>query len=397
MYNNLNMIKKYIVKLLTGLIIFTISGVAFGLNDDIGDTRSTASLLPLDIQSYNQDMAGIVSSKVDGNNDQDFFKFTSSKKGRLFVYTTGDIDTYGQLLNSSGNVVVQDDDMSRSQRRQIGRFHNISNLNRANFYIAGATLNANSTYYINVKGKSSNVAGDYRMHAYYVYDEDDHPNNRLMATLLSLPSTGNPGNISYKMDQDVFKIEVPEAGILTLSSAGSFDTFGTLHGSDIYTFDNNSGSGNNFSISKSVNAGTYHLTVRHVNTTSWNTETGSYTVNVNFEEGEVGDYYYTSLDVGSPNINMLGKINEAYDDDFYKIWWNGGKLTIYTTGETDTMATLYSGNITQLAFNDDWGSSRNSYIQKDLSAGYYYIKIEGWNSTTGPFLLHICGNSSGTC
>ena len=92
---------------------------------------------------------------------------------------------------------------------------------------------------------------------------DDHGDTRSTATVVTIPST-TAGRLDSG-DEDYFRIDVGQGGILRLETTGSIDTYGELfdgNGSSIETNDDN-GSGRNFRIETGIlDVGTYYLKVR---------------------------------------------------------------------------------------------------------------------------------------
>ena len=107
--------------------------------------------------------------------------------------------------------------------------------------------------------------------------QDDHGDGRASATPVQIGSTV-AGALGLG-DRDYFRIDIGQAGTLTLATSGSTDTFGTLQdsGGTRIDQDDESGSGHNFSISTGrLNVGTYYLEVR-----GWNRlVSGSYRLSV---------------------------------------------------------------------------------------------------------------------
>ena len=107
--------------------------------------------------------------------------------------------------------------------------------------------------------------------------QDDHGDGRASATPVQIGSTV-AGALGLG-DRDYFRIDIGQAGTLTLATSGSTDTFGTLQdsGGTRIAQDDESGPNHNFSISTgSLNVGTYYLEVR-----GWNRMvSGSYRLSV---------------------------------------------------------------------------------------------------------------------
>ena len=105
--------------------------------DDHSDTRSGATSLSL---------GGSSSGRIDPGSDVDYFKVQLSKFGELTVYTTGNLDTEGELQNSSGATLGDDFDDGSGNNFKIEQ-----------------SLNS-GTYYIKVESYESST-GSYTMHA----------------------------------------------------------------------------------------------------------------------------------------------------------------------------------------------------------------------------------------
>ena len=88
-------------------------------------------------------------SSTDGSlseGDIDYFRVEMSSAGTLTAYTTGRVDTKGAILDSSGNVLDDDDDGGESSNFQVS-----------------IPVSA-GTYYIKVEAFSSSRTGDYTLH-----------------------------------------------------------------------------------------------------------------------------------------------------------------------------------------------------------------------------------------
>ena len=80
------------------------------------------------------------------------------------------------------------------------------------------------------------------------------------------------------------------------------------------------------------------------------------------------------------------------DVDYFKfvVGRNYTRVTVYSTGGTDTVALLEDGLGRALDVDDDSGPGRNFGFTARLPAGTYYVRIEGFRLTTlGSYRLFI--------
>ena len=137
---------------------------------------------------------------------------------------------------------------------------------------------------------------------------DDHPNTRPLATRLA-PGSSLAGAIETGGDVDYFKVQVGQAGTLTVYTTGSLDTKGTLEdnaGSTLES-DDDSGNGTNFRIERAVTAGSYYVKVEAISSS----HTGSYTIHASVSSsssdgGDSGDG-----DSGDDGAAVTGRITEC--------------------------------------------------------------------------------------
>ena len=348
-----------VVAVLVGGIMFliTIHASVLSEGDDHSDTRSGATSL-----SLGSSLPGRIATR----DDVDYFKVEVSQAGGLTVYTTGNLDTEGTLKGSAGNHLE----------------HDFRSGNGDNFRIEHSV--SAGTYYVKVEGKMSSDTGDYTIHARF--EADDHSDTRSGATSLSLGSS-LPGRIATRDDVDYFKVEVSQAGVLTVYTTGNLDTKGTLEGSagNRLERDFRSGNGDNFRIEHSVSAGTYYVKVER---RTWS-DTGDYTIHARFEADDHSDTRSgaTSLSLGS---SLPGRIATRDDVDYFKVEVSqAGVLTVYTTGNLDTEGTLEGSAGNRLERDFRSGNGDNFRIEHSVSAGTYYVKVEGLvRSDTGDYTIH---------
>lgn len=297
--------------ILTSLAFASLAGFAAA-----NDTLATA-------ESFNVNSSK--SCSINPAGDVDYFRVNLTSAGEFLVNTTGTTDTYGQLLNSNGTVLFLHDDVSASNR---------------NFSIR-ATLAA-GTYYVKVRHYSSTRTGDYVLvNAFTPAAVDDHGNTVATATRLTLSSNqaSRAGVIGVSGDIDVFVVTLTQAGSLQAGTTGSTDTVGALLNSSSVQLATNDdvGSNRNFSLSATVAAGTYYITVR-----AYGSGTGSYTLNLTFTPTATNPGGGTNppgskvaLLVGindyiSPSVNDLGACVNDVNDIGAKLISSGWRVTKLT-------------------------------------------------------------------
>ncbi|MCB4781227.1 MAG: PPC domain-containing protein, partial [Sulfurovum sp.] len=318
---------------------------------------------------------------IDVAGDNDYFKIVIPSAGRLIVRTEGTTDTYGYLLDSNGEELASNDNSGFFPK----------NFKIVKYITAGTA----GTYYVRIRGSSSDVTGAYTFVAQFesgiTEGSDDHSNSIVGATPIN-PNSRTQGRINVGQDEDYFKIVIPEAGMLIVTTATDvddpMDTYGYLddeNGDAIVR--NNNGSTVNFKILQSVTAGTYYVMVKNRS----RSKTGDYTLLSHFTPSTANqvaqgsdDDHSNSKDGAttiSPTSTTSGSIETAGDVDWFKIVIpsGGGTLTVSTTGQTDTKGYLYDESDSKLEFNDD-GLFPNFGISTSLTAGTYYVKVDGFNS-----------------
>ena len=131
-----------------------------------------------------------------------------------------------------------------------------------------------------------------------------------------------------------------------------------------------------------MSAGTYYVKVE-----GFGSNTGAYTIHASFEGDDHSDTRSgaTSLSLGS---SRPGQIATRDDVDYFAVEVSqAGVLTVYTTGNLDTEGTLEDSSGNRLE-RDIWsGNGDNFRIEHSVSAGTYYVKVEG-RFDTGDYTIH---------
>ncbi len=271
------------------------AGIALGFDipyqppaPDSGNTLATATPLALDTP---------YTEAIDSIDDVDYFRIEVDQSGELVVYTTGELDTMGELLTGDGARLDDDDDGGDG----------------SNFRIVYSVTPG--TYYVKVREFWGNT-GNYTVHASFETDQFalNVRDTLEAATLLAL-DTPYTEAIDSIDDVDYFRIEVDQSGELTVYTTGYMDTGGELLTEDGTRLadDDDSGSSLNFRIVYSVDPGTYYVKVQGI----WGS-TGSYTVQASLETGKI-----TAPDETAPEVISSYPENGAADVDPEDVFEDG--------------------------------------------------------------------------
>ena len=111
----------------------------------------------------------------------------------------------------------------------------------------------------------------------------EHGNTRERATAVGLDST-TPGALEQPGDVDYFRVDVTQAGRLTVETTGGTDTAGVFQSAQGRSLaeDDDAGTGNNFRIARDVTPGRYYVAVRGASRSA----TGAYTLRLAFTPAE---------------------------------------------------------------------------------------------------------------
>jgi len=221
-------------------------------------------------------------------------------------------------------------------------------------------------------------------------DGDMDGNTREAATGVGAASP-TPRSLEYGGDIDYFRVEVTQAGTLTVETTGNTDTVGQLRGADGQGLgeDDDGGSGLNFRLVRQVTAGTYYIRV-----SGFENATGPYTLVVRFAgTGTPGEDHAGTLEQASSvalNSSTSGVLGDGGDIDYFRVEvTQAGTLTVETTGSTDTFGQLRGADGQRLSEDDDGGSRLNFRLARQVTAGTYYIRVSGFGDASGAYVLSV--------
>ena len=314
-----------------------------------------------------------------GYKDVDYFQIDVTEPGRLTVETTGATDTVGYLQGAQGQTLAGDDDAGAETNFRIGR-----DVTPGRYYVAvvgGDGRTATGPYTLDVRL----TAGGGAVPA-------DHGNTRAHATRVDV-NTDTAGALEQRGDVDYFRVTIPQAGTLTVETTGDTDTIGYFGGAGgRWLSRNDDREGDvNFRIVRQVNAGPYYVAVVGG---EGRTATGVYTFHVRFTaDGAAADHGNTRERATRVEVNTQtgGALDRAGDVDYFRVAVpRAGRLTVETTGTTDTFGYVGGATGSWLEQDDDSGMETNFRIVRDVESGTYYVAVVGRNRTaTGAYTLAV--------
>ena len=179
--------------------------------DDHGDTIGTATSLLL---------GSSLGGRIDTADDQDVFRLDLSGEASdtdIWIYATGDVDSFGELLTSAGEVIVANDD-SYIRDRQYA------------FHIRWPL--APGVYYISVKGSPQAFSDDMRTGDYTLNTQAirDYPGSTLRTAASLEFDSPTPGMIDTATEAEYFRLELTDSKDLIIRATGlyMFDQDGPL-------------------------------------------------------------------------------------------------------------------------------------------------------------------------
>ena len=325
---------------------------------DHGDTRAAATSVTAGARVW---------GAIDPADDEDYFSFSVSRTADYWIYTLGDLDTVGELLDSNG--------MSIDINDRGGVLPNPDN-----FFLWQRLRSG--TYYIKVTGYGS-TDEPYVLRIREFRDTTSRSN----AATLNLNSFAS-ATIDPEDDEDYFKLELSETTEVAIRASGFPDTVGELQnssGTEIASNDDSylPGGRRNFLIRESLNAGVYYVKVSSFASNS----DGPYTVYAT-EITEPGSAIADAqpLTLGG---TAGGIIDPAGDEDYFSLTLDEPAYVIIGAAsrdiDTDGMLLDDSSNPVQGHIFDDYNGF---YMQISLNAGTYYVKVAGNGATdTGRYAI----------
>ena len=325
---------------------------------DHGDTRAAATSVTADARVW---------GAIDPADDEDYFSFSVSRTADYWIYTLGDLDTVGELLDSNGMSVESND-------------YGAVPPDPDNFFLWHRL--ESGTYYIKVTGFGPTDEP-------YILRVREIPEttSRSNATTLNLNGSAS-GTIDPEDDQDYFKLELSQAKEVAIRASGFPDTVGELQRSNGTVIASNDdgylpGGRTNFLIRENLNAGVYYV---RVSSFAYSSD-GPYTVFATAitEPGSaIADAQPLTLGGAAGGI-----IDPAGDEDYFSLTLEettyviiGGVSEVINISGALTDENDLQAPVDSVHFDDIFT------FQGRLEAGTYHLKVTGKDGTeTGRYTV----------
>lgn len=386
------------------------SGTAEGAYLD--DILVTATAACTDDSYEQDDTAGTAKSITSGTTqnrticpgDEDWAYFTVSTAGSTAVittgarsgYTGGDTEMWLYGPNSSTTQIAYNDDSS-GLWSQI----TVPNLPAGTYYIRIQEYGNNGTIdgytlFLDVIPSTNPCAG---------VGSDSYEPDDTAATAKTI-SDGETQNraICPAGNEDWARFTVSTAGSSVLLRTGTRsgyaggDTVMWLYGPNSSTTqvpggynDDANGAWSQISL-QNLAAGTYYVRIQEYGN---NGTIDGYTLFLDATPivppaDDHGNTIQTATAV-SVNSTTAGNIEIPGDVDYSRVTLaNAGRLSVFTTGATDTYGYLKNSSGNDIASDDDTGGLGNFRMTRDLPAGIYYVSVRHYRSTgTGPYQFGV--------
>ena len=321
--------------------------------DDQGNDTAAAQALALSVPQIGliDPASGTPPSRTA---DEDLFKLVLDTAAEVVVYTTGGVDTVGELLDEEGATTLGTDDDSGDD---------------TNFLIR-AELEA-GTYYIRVKGYQ--IGPRPETGPYALFAEPVQP--------LSVGGAGVAGSIAQGFDEEYYKLVLSASADVWIYASASpvtgavLDTAGTLYDANFnkIAFNDNSrieGRYLSFHIRRTLAVGTYYVRVG-----SLGARTGRFVLSAEAVT-DPGSSIATAtpLTLGPPTA---GTIKRANDADYFRLHFTKHtNLYLYgrSTGDSFVDGEILDSEGKRVGVNE-YALEDGFFIRDDFDPGFYYIKV----------------------
>ena len=335
--------------------------------DDHGNTFADATPIDLDTS---------ITGTLSGS-DVDYFMLDVRNTVDVSIFTEGNIDTLGELFDSSFFSIA---------------LHNDESASNANFLIRDRLHP--SIYYI-VVSDFLKLTEDREYTLTVQTDDltDIHGDTFTDAAMISLDTSITA--VLHGGDVDYFALDVMSTVDVSIFTEGDINIRGILYDSSLTLIarnDDESVSNANFLIRGRLYPDIYYIVVSAALTAPFTV--GAYTLTVQTDDFDLTDIHgdtFADATIISLDESKAGVLHGGDVDYFALDVSSTVDVSIFTEGDTDTVGELFDSSFTSLTLNDNESASNaNFLIRGRLYPNIYYIVVRGFSAfTVGAYTLTV--------
>ncbi|MCL2243579.1 MAG: hypothetical protein FWC03_03825 [Treponema sp.] len=294
-----------------------------------------------------------------GYGDEHWFSIRPSGTGPLLVETSGELHTRLTAYGSSMEYLLENDGSTNS--------------NKAKLEFLGE---AGKTYYVKMNSPGS-YGGGY--------------NIRAIAGSVSELRMGSwvSGNLQGA-EVRWFSVRPSSAGVLIVETSGNADTYLQIYDSSGAYISENDDGGTDYNARLEIFSEVNKSYI--VKLSQLGNEPISYRILASFESipADAGN----TTRARAVQIRPTDAVQVFFRSSEESRWFRYDAsartmLTIYTSGNMDTVLVLYDGQGRPIAENDDYNGNNNAYISETLNSGTVYIEVRTFGGQMGRTTLNI--------
>ncbi|HNT52892.1 MAG TPA: hypothetical protein PKH19_05775, partial [Candidatus Syntrophosphaera sp.] len=318
--------------------------------------------------------------------DEDWFEFYAYT-GNIYSFyssTQGNTDTQVWLYQYDGTTLIASDDDGAGY---------------PNFRLDFSPT-ANGYYKLMVDGFDL-FCGFYQFHYYTWANPDSYEPDNNAAQYTSLQPESYDQTQDHTLhngtDEDWFRFYGLAGRVYRFYSTGNMDTRIFLLAADGVTVldsDDDDGDGNNFLLDFAPATSGYYLAM--VN--AFGFHTGAYVFTYRYwvpadayePDNSASQNNFIDLSCYGAVLTQNHTLHTTTDQDWFRFHGTAGLIyTISSSGDSDTMVSLYQDDgVTLIASDDDSGLADNFLLEfSPASTAYYKFKVTGWSGFLGSYTL----------
>ena len=299
--------------------------------------------------------------------NEDYFRFELKQRSIVVASTTGSVSTAGRLHDAAGKRLAADDNSANN-----------------NFLIE--RILPVGTYYLAVSAADPATDGDYTLNVEANVEANAEAQTTLLSAATNSSNATYGGTLFSAADRDYFIVNLTQDSVITANTTSSIDTYLRLYDSALDEIVDNNRlelERKKERIERIASAGLYYVEVYTTHKGFTPTTNGNYTLDIATELPPTITLPYTSSNEA---------ISIERDVDYFH--FNLTQPSIISAGTAtdsiDAYVRLYDSTTSPITHAISYSRRAPFPIIRPLSAGSYYIEINGFLPfTTGSYTLNV--------